>query len=305
MPDASLKPAIKPASVAIVPCFNEGRNPIDLSAALLAVPDLSVIFIDDASEGASRDALDSVSRSDARAQVVRNATRAGKVSSLLTVLQALDPAVGRVLLIDCDVVVTAATLQAVLRELDRVDLVLANAVAMPNPRTPWERGAIFSARRHERLRAKALDRYPALCSNGRLLGMTRRLVDAILRSDVPRHTEDAHFMLVCLAEGYGYSYRADATLHYRAPDTLADYLRQSNRFSDGRALLRERWSAEILRRYYDPRPEDLLGTFFSEALRDPIGAVVFAAMLGVKAARPSTQASEGTWAVANSTKVLR
>ncbi len=301
MPDASPKPA----SVAIVPCYNEGRNPIDLSAALLAVPDLSVIFLDDASEGASRDALDSVTHSDPRVRVVRNATRAGKVSSLLTVLRGLDPTVGRVLLLDCDVVVAAPTLQAVLRELGRVDLVLSNAVAMPNPRTVWERGAIFSARRHERLRAKAVARYPALCSNGRLLGMTRRLVDAILRSDVPRHTEDAHFMLVCLAEGYGYSYREDATLHYRAPDTLADYLRQSNRFSDGRALLRERWPAEMLGRYYDPRPGDLLSSFFAEALCDPIGAIVFAGMLVTKAARPRTQPQEGGWAVADSTKVLR
>ena len=301
MPDASPKPA----SVAVVPCYNEGRNPIDLAAALLAVPGLAVLFVDDASEGESRDALDSISQSDSRVHVVRNATRTGKVSSLLTAMRALDPAVERVLLLDCDVVLPAATLQSVLGELGRSDLVLANAVAMPNPRTPWERGAIFSARRHERLRAKALSRYPALCSNGRLLGMTRRLVDAILRTDVPRHTEDAHFMLVCLAEGYAYSYRSDAILQYRAPDTLRDYLRQSNRFSEGRALLRERWPADTLRRYYDPRPADLLGTFASEALRDPIGAIVFAAMLGAKAAQPGTRPQEGAWAVANSTKVLR
>jgi cellulose synthase/poly-beta-1,6-N-acetylglucosamine synthase-like glycosyltransferase len=301
MPDASHKPA----SIAVVPCYNEGRNPIELSAALLAVPDLSAIFVDDGSEGESRDVLDTISHSDSRVRVMRNATRVGKVSSLLTVLRALDPEVERILLLDCDVVVLAATLQTVLRELGRVDLVLANAIALPNPRTPWERGAIFSARRHERLRARALGRYPALCSNGRLLGLTRRLVDAILSGDVPRHTEDAHFMLVCLAQGYPYSYRKDAVLQYRAPDTLRDYLRQSNRFSDGRALLRERWSAEMLRRYYDPRPGDLLRTFFAQAVRDPIGAIVFAAMLAARAAQPPTQPQEGAWAVANSTKVLR
>ena len=61
-------------------------------------------------------------------------------------------------------------------------------------------------------------------------------------------------MLVCLTERLAFAYRPDAVLEYRAPDTLADYLRQSNRFSEGRALLRQRWCADVLERYYDPKP---------------------------------------------------
>ncbi|MGA8533623.1 MAG: glycosyltransferase [Candidatus Tumulicola sp.] len=296
----------KPASVAVVPCYNEGRNPLDLSAALLAVPDLCVVFVDDGSEGESRAALDAVARLDSRIRVERNAVRIGKVASLLSVLQSLDPTVTHILLIDCDVTTSPATLEAVLTELDRADLALANSVAMPNPRTIWERGAIFSARRHERLRAQAIRRYPALCSNGRLIGMSRRLAEAVLRTDVPRHTEDAHFMLVCLTEGYAYSYRDDASLQYRAPDTLEDYLRQSNRFSEGRALLLARWGAAVLERYYDPKARDLLSTFFQQALRDPAGAVAFVAMLAVKALqRRPERTQDAAWAVATSTKVLR
>jgi len=294
------------AGVAVVPCYNEGRNPIELAAALTAVPDLDVVFVDDGSEGESRDALDALSRSDSRIRIVRNAARCGKVASLLNVLRTLDPAVERVLLLDCDIDVSASALGAVLDELGRVDLVVANAVALPRPRTVWERGAIFSARRHERLRAGAMARYPALCSNGRLLGMTRRLVEAILRSNVPRHTEDAHFMLVCLAEGFSYSYRSDATLGYRAPDTLGDYLRQSNRFSEGRSLLRARWPSAMLERYYDPKPFDLLSTFAAEGLHDPLGAAVFLLMLGAKSVqRRDARSQKGAWAVAASTKSLR
>jgi cellulose synthase/poly-beta-1,6-N-acetylglucosamine synthase-like glycosyltransferase len=292
--------------VAVVPCYNEGRNPIELAAALIAVPDLDVVFIDDGSEGESRDALDALSRSDPRIRIVRNGARSGKVESVLSVLRALDPGVERVLLLDCDIAVPANALSAVLDELNRADLVLANAVAMPGPRTLWESGAIFSARRHERLRGKAMTRYPALCSNGRLLGLTRRLVEAILRSDVPRHTEDAHFMLVCLAEGFSYSYRSDAVLCFRAPDTLDDYLRQSNRFSEGRSLLRARWPADMLERYYDPKPVDLLSTFAAQGMRDPLGASVFLLMLAAKAVqRRDARSQKGAWAVATSTKSLR
>lgn len=302
MPDA----LPKTAGVALIPCYNEGRNPVELCAAVRAVPNLQAVFIDDGSTGESRAALDTVAQLAPGVRVVRNPQRAGKVASLLTAMRALDAGVDRVLLIDCDVVVPAATLEKVLRELERTDLVLANAVAMPHARSIWERGAIFSARRHERLRAEAFARYPALCSNGRLIGMSRRLVEAILRSSVPRHTEDAHFMLVCIANGFSYASLPDALLEYRTPGTLDDYLRQSNRFSEGRALLRERWPPEMLARWYDPRPADLARTFVRQALADPVGALTFLTMLAAKALQPpQARTQEGAWAVAGSTKSLR
>jgi cellulose synthase/poly-beta-1,6-N-acetylglucosamine synthase-like glycosyltransferase len=302
MPDA----LPKTAGVALIPCYNEGRNPVELCAAVRAVRNLQAVFIDDGSTGQSRVALDALAQLAPNVRVVRNPERAGKVASLLNAMRALDAGVERVLLIDCDVVVREATLEKVLRELERTDLVLANAVAMPHPRTFWERGAIFSARRHERLRAQAISRYPALCSNGRLIGMSRRLVEAILRSSVPRHTEDAHFMLVCIANGFSHAYLPDAVLEYRTPDTLDDYLRQSNRFSEGRALLRERWTPEVLARWYDPEPADLARTFAQQALADPVGALTFLTMLAAKALQsPQARTQQGAWAVAGSTKSLR
>ena len=302
MPDGLLKTA----GVAVIPCFNEGRNPIDLSQALLAVPGLDAIFVDDASEGESREVLQSLAQFAPRVRVVRNAERAGKVSSLLGVMRSLQVQVERIVLLDCDVVVEPDVLQRVLDELQRVDLVLVNSVALPHPRTIWGRGALFSARRHERLRAAAIARYPALCSNGRLLGMSRRLVQAVLESDVPRHTEDAHFMLVCLDRGFSYSYLPDARIAYRAPDTLGDYLRQSNRFSEGCALLAQRWPQQTLARWCDPKPADLASTFAAQAIADPVGAVTFLVMLAVKAVqRAPARTQEGAWAVATSTKSVR
>ncbi len=302
MPDA----LPKTAGVALIPCYNEGRNPVELCAAIRAVPNLQAVFIDDGSTDDSADALDSLTQFAPQIRVRRNAERVGKVSSLLAAMRELDSAVERVLLIDCDVVLPAATLANVLRELERTDLVLANAVALPHPRTFWERGAIFSARRHERLRAQAVARYPALCSNGRLIGMSRRLVEAILASNVPRHTEDAHFMLVCIAQGFSHAYLSGAVLEYRTPDTLDDYLRQSNRFTEGRALLRERWPPEMLERWYDPQPVDLARTFAAQALCDPVGAAAFLTMLAAKAVQsPKSRTQRGAWAVAGSTKSLK
>jgi hypothetical protein len=109
-----------------------------------------------------------------------------------------------------------------------------------------------------------------------------------------------------LAAGFTYSYLAGSRIEYRAPETLRDYLRQSNRFSEGRSLLLERWPGETLARYYDPRPGDLAGTFLAEAVVDPAGAAAFLAMLAAKAVQPPPDRSQqGAWAVAGSTKSLR
>lgn len=303
MPDA----LAKPASVAVIPCYNEGRNPIELAATLRTVSELSMVFCDDGSEGASADALEELSRIDpARVRVVRGGVRRGKVATLLDAMRTLDPSIERVVFVDSDVQVPAATVRAAIDELERADLVLINAMALEHPRTFWEWGAIFSANRHARLRDAHFDRYPALCTNGRLLGMSRRLIEAILRSDVPRHTEDSHFMLVALANGYTYSYLRDAMLYFRAPDTLEDYLRQTNRFSEGRALLRERWSEEQLHRWYDPRPRDLLTSSIVQALHDPFGAFAFAVMIAAKLLqRSGARSQQAAWATSSSTKVLR
>lgn len=296
----------RPASVAVVPCYNEERNPVDLATTLLAVPDLHIIFVDDASDAPSERILRELSASNERISVRRNASRSGKVAGLLAAMRSFDAGVERVLFVDCDVRLAPEAATAVLDEIGSSDLVLANAKAIAEPRSIWERGAIFSANRHDRLRDRFLDRYPARCTNGRMLGMSRRLIDAIVASDVPRHTEDSHFMLVCLDLGYRYAYRSDAVLHYRAPRTLDDYLRQSNRFSQGRDLLLDRWPEETLSRTYDLRAGDVLATSLAEAMHDPLGAAAFAIMLVAKAVQPEQRRSQSAaWAVAASTKALR
>lgn len=296
----------RPTSVAVVPCFNEARNPANLAPALLSVPDLQVLFLDDASDAASGAVLQDLARSQERVTIERNETRQGKAASLLAAMRRLDSQVQRVLLADCDVQLSERAVAAVLDELQRSDLVLTNPKPQAHARGFWERGAVFSANRHDRLRDEMVDRYPARCANGRLFGMSRRLIDAIVESDVPRHTEDAHFMMVCLSRGLRYAYRPDAVLFYRAPQTLDDYLRQSNRFSEGRALLRERWSEEMLERYYDLGTADVARTFAAEAFADPLGAFAFLVMLGAKAVqRPSSRTQDGAWAVAGSTKALQ
>jgi cellulose synthase/poly-beta-1,6-N-acetylglucosamine synthase-like glycosyltransferase len=296
----------RPTSVAVVPCFNEERNPANLAPVLLSVPDLHVLFLDDASDDPSRAVLNDLARDHERISVERNPTRQGKAASLVAAMRRLDPHVERVLLVDCDVQLSERTPGIVLEELAGSDLVLANAKAFAGASTFWERGAVFSANRHDRLKDSFVDRYPARCANGRLFGMSRRMVDAIVQSEVPRHTEDAHFMLVCLDRGLRYAYRRDAMLYYRAPQTLGDYLRQSNRFSEGRALLKDRWSEEMLQRYYDLRTADVARTFAAEALADPFGACAFLFMLGVKAVqRPRSRTQGAAWAVAGSTKALQ
>ncbi|HEY1429038.1 MAG TPA: glycosyltransferase family 2 protein [Candidatus Tumulicola sp.] len=289
--------------VALIPCFNEGDNPRALVATLSTVDGLDIVLIDDAGDDA--ESLAVLAELDARpgVRVVRNAERRGKVAGLLDAMQTLDA--DAVVTIDCDVATTAAAIEAVLEETRRSDLVLANALPLEFNRSFWERGAAFSALRHARLRDEMLDRYPALCTNGRLLGMSRRMVTAILESSVPRHTEDAHFMLVCLNAGFSYALRSDAVVRFRAPQTISDYLKQTDRYAQGRELLEQRWPQADLAKYYDLRAWDALRTALEQAVADPWGAFAFGALLAAKTLRRGEHIERGAWPVAATTKVLR
>jgi glycosyltransferase involved in cell wall biosynthesis len=291
--------------VAFVPCYNEGENARTLVSTLSRVGALDVVLVDDASDDPASRAVLLDLQEQPNVRVMRAPERRGKVAGILAAMRTLDDGIGAVLTIDCDVETSVGSIEAVLDEVGRSDLVLANALPLPLNRTFWERGAAFSAFRHARLRDQLLDRYPALCTNGRLLGMSRRMVDAILRSNVPLHTEDAHFMLVCLYEGFSYALRSDAVVRFRAPQMAADYLKQTDRYAQGRALLAQRWSHEDLERYYDLRTTDAFRTAVEQAVRDPLGALAFGALLAAKVVRRGKPIERGGWPVASSTKVLR
>jgi cellulose synthase/poly-beta-1,6-N-acetylglucosamine synthase-like glycosyltransferase len=289
--------------VALVPCYNEGENPRTLVSTLAGVDGLDIVLIDDAGDDAHSRAVLSEVAQHPRVRVVRNSVRLGKVSGLLEALRTVDA--DTVVTIDCDVTTTPAAIEAIIDQTRTTDLVLANALPLELNRTVWERGAVFSAMRHVRLRDEMLDRYPALCTNGRLLGMSRRMVDAILRSSVPRHTEDSHFMLVCLHEGFSYALRADAVVRFRAPQTVGDYLKQTDRYAQGRELLAQRWSNDDLARTFDLRFSDAARTALAQATVDPLGAIAFSGLLAAKALRRGRRIERGGWPVAPTTKVLR
>lgn len=291
--------------VVLVPCYNEGENARTLVSTLSGAGALDVVLIDDASDDPASRAVLFDLQTQPNVRVMRAAERRGKVAGIVAAMRTLDDGIGAVLTIDCDVETSVASIEAVLDELSRSDLVLANALPLQLNRTFWERGAVFSALRHARLRDQLLDRYPALCTNGRLLGMSRRMVEAILRSNVPLHTEDAHFMLVCLHEGFSYALRSDAVVRFRAPQTPADYLKQTDRYAQGRELLAQRWPQSDLTRYYDLRATDAFRTALEQAVRDPLGALAFGALLGAKVMRRGKPIERGGWPVASSTKVLR
>jgi glycosyltransferase involved in cell wall biosynthesis len=291
--------------VALVPCYNEGENARALVSTLSRAGALDVVLIDDASDDPDSRAVLFDLQTQPNVRVMRAPERRGKVAGIIAAMRTLDDGVGAVITIDCDVETSVASIEAVLDEIGRSDLVLVNALPLPLNRTFWERGAVFSALRHARLRDQLLDRYPALCTNGRLLGMSRRMVEAILLSNVPRHTEDAHFMLVCLHEGFSYALRSDAVVRFRAPQTPADYLKQTDRYAQGRELLAQRWPKSDLARYYDLQASDALRTAIEQAVRDPLGALAFGALLGAKVMRRGKPIELGGWPVASSTKVLR
>jgi len=292
--------------VAVVPCYNEGRNPATIAAGLLAEPGIEIVFVDDASDDESRRALDELS-SHPSVTVLRNASRSGKSAAVRRGFESLPADASKVMMIDGDIILSPASVRAVIDELDRVDLVAANPLVLRDEYRSWTaRGAHFSARLTARLRSHFFDRYPARYMNGRLVGMRRRLVDAVLETTLPPQAEDAHIALVCLTRGMTCAYRDDAVLYGRAPSSLSDYAAQAIRFGDAGRTLAAYWSRSELAKYYYLRARDVASAFVAEAMKAPLAALVFCSMFGM-ARLASLRRRESPdyrfWPIATSTKL--
>jgi glycosyltransferase involved in cell wall biosynthesis len=292
-------------SVAVIPCYNEGNNPAAVVASVLVEPLASVILVDDASDGMSRAALDALSLQP-RVRVLRNRIRSGKSAAARRGFENLPADAANVMMIDGDVVLPPATVRAVLDELDRVDLVATNSQALQDPASWWERGAIFSANLQRHMRNRFFDRYPARFTNGRFIGMSRRLVDAVLAASFPPEAEDAHIALVCISQGMTYSFRRDAILHGRAPSYLKDYAAQAIRFRDAERILGAYWPKEELAKHFHLRSRDVVRAFLAEAAQAPPAALAFTAMYAfsrLASLRRSRALESGLWPIATSTKL--
>jgi hypothetical protein len=156
------------------------------------------------------------------------------------------------------------------------------------------------------MRSRFFERYPARYTNGRLVGMTRRLIDAVLKTTLPPQAEDAHIALVCLTRGMRCAYRDDAVLYVRAPASFSDYAAQAIRFGDAGRTLTECWSKKELARYFYLRARDVACAFVAEAVKAPLTALAFCSMFGVT--RIASMQHRGStdyrfWPIATSTKL--
>ncbi len=66
--------------------------------------------------------------------------------------------------------------------------------------------------------------------------------------------EDAYAYLDCISKGYRFLYQKDAVVRFRSPQNLADHVKQSIRFSQGKTELKAHFSEDrLIREYTIPR----------------------------------------------------
>ena len=187
------------------------------------------------------------------------------------------------MLIDCDVVVPASTLESFWRA--RTDRFGAGEC-----RRDAARANVLGTRRDlQRATPRpAADRVLHASSRRSAATGGFRHVAAFVRRDrrsnVPRHTEDAHFMLVCMTRAASRLPTVPTPPRSTArPIRFDDYLRQSNRFSEGRALSARALAARdpgALLRSQSRRSARHVRT--PRRCADPLGAVA-SPMFGAKA----------------------
>jgi len=269
------------------------------------MPHACIEILDDASDDAfSQTVLNECTQLGVT--VIRSIQRRGKSANLLDGFKRSQARKSAVFVVDSDLLVSSETFIAMHFSLAQNDLVVSGVEAVNTPRTIVERAGIFCSRLQGDLRKRFHHRRPAFSVVGRCFAVSLPALSAILNSNIPAHTEDAHFAMVVLTNGLKICYLPDQRVQYRAPATLADHMRQSDRFADGWHLLLREWDAKLLHESLMPSFAEILSSFIRVAWKDLLGALLYVCITAVTIVHRKKRAvsEQGAWLVSESTKQL-
>jgi glycosyltransferase involved in cell wall biosynthesis len=146
-----------------------------------------------------------------------------------------------------------------------------------------------------------------LTCDGKAMALSRAFVEELMFPADARALAnvDGYIYLACVQQGFGYRYARDASLQFRSPATLADFLKWQSRNYASRNVWRETFGALVDREY----PSSRLMLAYAQAVelvRHPLPAL-FMMALTVYCGRTMRQAQSTfspTWEPVQTTKQL-
>ena len=235
-----------------IPAFNEAQNIGELLRQIFAqkvtLGILCEVLV--VSDGSSDDTAEIVrSYRDSRLRLIDRKERIGLNG---TQNEIVSQVVGDVLVIlNADVLLKSDRfideIIEPLLEDDRVGLVGADTVSVL-PRTWFESVVVFSHKLKTKIYQDINQGDTVYLCHGRARAFSREIYSRIVWPGAC--PEDAYSYLFCVSRGRTFKYAKRAQVLFRAPTTLRDYIKQSQRFARGKRLLVGYFNPSFVRRVH-------------------------------------------------------
>ncbi|MEK7576594.1 MAG: glycosyltransferase [Patescibacteria group bacterium] len=140
-----------------------------------------------------------------------------------------------------------------------------------------------------------------LC-HGRIRAFSRDLYTRLVWPDsVP---EDSYSYLLCKDAGYKFLYQKNARVLFRAPQTLIDHARQSQRFVDGNKQLRAHFGTKKVKRAFHIPAWLFVKAFMKFSLRRPVHMALYCLSTLTARLAPFKALNSRQWEISETTKSL-
>lgn len=117
--------------------------------------------------------------------------------------------------------------------------------------------------------------------------------------------EDPYSYLFCLKRGFKFVYHPCAKVFFRSPSTLADHLRQSYRFNQGKRALEKYFPKPLLKKAYHISKKLLIASFAEFFLKHPFAISAYLAISAyTRLLRLNKVIDHSKWDVAPTTKIV-
>ncbi len=257
-----------------IPAYNEAQNIGNLLAALLkqklhrGLVLSQLLVVSDASTDDTPDIVTNYMKHDSRIELHQLSKRSGKPTVINEIFRL---ALGDVIvLLDADTLPIGdeflSKIASPFNQNHDVGITAAVGISMPSESLVG-RAAVFSSN----VRRQLVHAVPYLAFNIAIAISTKAAADITLPAWIIG--DDAYLFFQTQNQGLKTIVSPNARILYREPDTLRDFIFQRTRYDRNVAQL-SRIFGEVAKRHMKV-PRGLWHVFVEEALRDPIGGVVW------------------------------
>lgn len=295
-----------------IPVYYEERNLTNLLSSIMEqkfhekIEIHEIIIVCDECSKKTKQVIQRFSQREPRIRVYYHNVRRGKAAVLNEIF---DKATGNfIVLFDADVIpcdnYVISNLVSPLLSDPNIGLVGGLPVPLP-PSNLIERAPIFSDKIQRYLKEHINNGQNIFAAHGRILGLNSKFAKNVKIPDIPG--TDAFLYLVCIKSEFKFHYVGTrASVYFKAPNNVNDYLLQSIRFKKVQTLMRRLFGStahEAFKVYkiflY------LILAYVKNFFNDPLGAFLWIILFLYATIKSKKTYSSSKWEISRSSKQIK